>query len=144
MGGVDKLDQYRSYYNVGRSGKKWWRYIFYNIFNIALINSYIIYKKSNVSMQLSLKTFKRMIYIKLMNDFNGRKRRAALPVNIVYDITSGHKLVAYYCRICVVCKKEKNVTKSGLPIKTSFHCPLCNVSLCKTKQCFRKYHDSNS
>ena len=36
-----------------------------------------------------------MVYVKLMNDFNIRKRRAALTVNIIYDITNEHKLVAY-------------------------------------------------
>ena len=27
MGGVDRFDQMLSYYSVGRSGNKWWRYI---------------------------------------------------------------------------------------------------------------------
>ena len=43
MGVVDKLDQFRSYYDV--TGKKFWRYIFYTYFNIS-INSYICFKKS--------------------------------------------------------------------------------------------------
>ena len=41
MGGVDKLDQLRSYYDAG---KKIWRCICY--FNIDIINSFICFKKS--------------------------------------------------------------------------------------------------
>ena len=43
MGGVDKLDQFRSYYDV--AGKKFWRYIFYTY--IAIINSFICFKNKN-------------------------------------------------------------------------------------------------
>ena len=45
IGGVDKLDQFMSYYDVVRTGKKFWTYIFYTYFNIA-INSFICFKKS--------------------------------------------------------------------------------------------------
>jgi len=42
MGGVDHLDQYRAYYSVGRTGKKWWKYLFWSILDITIINSYIL------------------------------------------------------------------------------------------------------
>ena len=45
MGGVDKLDQFRSYYDV--AGNKFWRYIFYTYFNIAIINYFIFSKNQN-------------------------------------------------------------------------------------------------
>ena len=45
MGGVDKLDQEWSYYNNGRKCRKYWKYILYNVFNIYIINSYILFKK---------------------------------------------------------------------------------------------------
>ncbi|XP_033639103.1 piggyBac transposable element-derived protein 3-like [Asterias rubens] len=37
MGGVDHCDQYRSYYNVGRTGRRWWKYLFWGLFNQALV-----------------------------------------------------------------------------------------------------------
>ena len=45
MGGVDKMDQSRSYYGVIRSSKKYWKHILFNIFNIAIINSFILFNK---------------------------------------------------------------------------------------------------
>ena len=46
MGGVDLHDQHRSYYPVGRSCSKWWRYIFWFVVNSSLVNSWIILKKT--------------------------------------------------------------------------------------------------
>ena len=47
MGGVDKMDQSRSYYGVVRSSKKYWKHILFNIFNIAIINIFILFKQNN-------------------------------------------------------------------------------------------------
>ena len=42
MGGVDRMDQLRSYYSVGRAGRRWWKYIFWGLLNIGIINAYIL------------------------------------------------------------------------------------------------------
>ena len=44
MVGVDKLDQFASYYSFLHKSVKWWRKIFWML-EVAVINSYIIYKK---------------------------------------------------------------------------------------------------
>ena len=44
MLGVDKLDQFARYYSFLHKSVKWWRKIFWML-EIAVINSYIIYKK---------------------------------------------------------------------------------------------------
>ena len=46
MGGVDRFDQLISYYPVGRSGIKWWRYIMWFIVNLSIVNSWIVYSNS--------------------------------------------------------------------------------------------------
>ncbi|KAK3103740.1 hypothetical protein FSP39_021492 [Pinctada imbricata] len=46
MGGVDKLDQMCSYYPVGRSGTKWWRYIMWYLVNMVIVNAWIVFQKS--------------------------------------------------------------------------------------------------
>ena len=45
MLGVDKLDQFASYYSFLHKSVKWWRKIFIWMLEVAVINSYIIYKK---------------------------------------------------------------------------------------------------
>ena len=37
MGGVDLNDQLRSYYPSGRSGTKWWRYLFWFTLDVSII-----------------------------------------------------------------------------------------------------------
>jgi hypothetical protein len=47
MGGVDISDQKRKYYGVGRSSKKWWKFIFYFVINVCVVNSFILYDLNN-------------------------------------------------------------------------------------------------
>ena len=46
MGGVDRSDQYRSYYPTGRKALKWWKYIMWFLDNIAVCDSFILQKIS--------------------------------------------------------------------------------------------------
>ena len=48
MGGVDVSDQKRKYYGVGRSSKKWWKFILHFILNVCLVNSFILYDLTNL------------------------------------------------------------------------------------------------
>jgi len=41
MRGVDLNDQLRSYYPSGRSGKKWWRYLFWFLLDVSIINALV-------------------------------------------------------------------------------------------------------
>ena len=43
MGGVDKCDQYLSYYSVGRKTQNWWKPIFFRLFEMCITNSMCIY-----------------------------------------------------------------------------------------------------
>ena len=46
MGGVDKLDQFLSYYGFTRRTFKWWRKAFFQLFDIGIVNAYILYTLS--------------------------------------------------------------------------------------------------
>ena len=47
MGGVDVSDQRREYYGVGRSSKKWWKFILLFVLNVCLVNCFILYNLKN-------------------------------------------------------------------------------------------------
>ena len=47
MGGVDVSVQKREYYGVGRSSKKWWKFILHFVLNLCLVNSFILYDLTN-------------------------------------------------------------------------------------------------
>ena len=45
MLGIDKLDQFASYYSFLHKSVKWWRKVFFWMLKVAIINAYIIYKE---------------------------------------------------------------------------------------------------
>ena len=46
MGGVDLFDQFASYYPVGRPALKWWRYLCWWLFQVAMVNAFLLWKQS--------------------------------------------------------------------------------------------------
>ena len=42
MGGVDLADQFRNYYSVGRSSKKWYKYLFWYAIDVSICNAFIL------------------------------------------------------------------------------------------------------
>ena len=46
MSGVDHADQLRASYCTSRKGMKWWKYLFYFLFDICIVNAFILMKES--------------------------------------------------------------------------------------------------
>ena len=78
MGGVDLNDQLRSYYPSGRSGKKWWRYLFWFLLDVSIINALVFERLSphqpSSRHRRSLLQFKLDLAKQLISGFCGRKR----------------------------------------------------------------------
>ena len=145
MGGVDKLDQFRSYYDMGRAGKKFWRYIFYTYFNIAIINSFICFKKSkSTHARYSLLSYKNSLLHSFIDPYS---KSISIPIvksdsftkAVTSDVVPGHRVVVYSSKRCVYCRDVLKCIQ-----RTSYGCDLCRVSLCyyKGRRCFKLYHDS--
>jgi len=49
MGGVDLSDQLNQYNPVIRKSKKWWRKLFFHLFNVCIVNAYQLYLKFSPS-----------------------------------------------------------------------------------------------
>ena len=70
MGGVDRMDQLRSYYGVGRTGRRWWKYMFWGVMNIAQILWTLCNRPLPANERLfSLKSFKMKLIHNLADDF---------------------------------------------------------------------------
>ena len=52
-GGVDLSDQLISKYNVLRKVNRWWRTLFYHMIDIAIINSYIMFRACYIKHNIS-------------------------------------------------------------------------------------------
>ena len=132
MGGVDRADQLRSYYYVGRQSRKWYKYLFWFSFNLAACNAYILKSESRVKCAQDL--FHLELGKQLIINFNRRKRPASNALPLVSRAPlGGHK------RQCVNCKAKGKKTPQNYPILTRFMCQQCGVQLSQD-QCFHDYH----
>ncbi|XP_063971496.1 piggyBac transposable element-derived protein 4-like [Lytechinus pictus] len=153
MGGVDHADQLRSYYNVGRTGRRWWKYLMWGLLNIAMVNAYILWELStrphpSNCRSWSLKAFKLALIHQLGDGFSSRKRRSSAdgdrPIEkvVAKDVIIGHSLVAFGDRkkVCMQCKKAGRKAPSGESVQTKFGCTGCRLNLCKNP-CFNEWHN---
>lgn len=137
MGGVDKSDQYSTYYEIDRKSNKWWKRVFYRLLNIAVSNAWIIYKKFQTK-EISLIDFLVPLAENLIEvGQNGTKnlRKAATGhVSKRAKLVSNHELVIqatrHRCKFCSIEKKKQS--------RTYYKCNVCQVSLCVA--CFEPYH----
>ena len=144
MGGVDLLDQRKSYYEVDRKSKfRFYLRIFFDLMDVACVNAFIIYNERFPN-KLSLLQFKRCVADGLTRHFSSRKRK--FP-GVRHVETATLRPTGNICHMpifqdsrhrCVNCKKLK------LDHKTSVLCSTCNISLClvKERNCFREFHSN--
>ena len=79
MGGVDHADQLRNYYHVRSKSRKFYKYLFWFVFDCAVVNAYILWKHykplTEVSVrQQSLKHFRLLLAHGLIGSYNSRQR----------------------------------------------------------------------
>ena len=144
MGGVDVHDQYRACYDVGRKGKKAWRYMFWYLFNVAIINAFIMYKEasSRVTKKRRFRhiDFRLELLKQLVGGFTKRKRSvsdAGLFEGMVEaENIGGHvnSRMDGKGRRCRYHLKHLNQRK-----ETVYGCSVCRVHLCK--ECHTRWHN---
>lgn len=156
MGGVDRFDQMKSTYSVGRRSKKWWLRIFYFLLDASITNSYLLYCQNPNVTKLSNLEFRVSVARGLISGFTSRKRRSigqnyvcrnkavmsenrqkALHVvaqELRFSNVGVHMPVespSYKrCRMCSTKQKDK---------RSKIICEKCGVSLCLTP-CFTSFH----
>ena len=141
MGGVDRNQQLRAKYPVGRPSKKYWKYFLHYIISLCLVNGFLLLKETNtfptVRSQYKFMDFIIDVATKLTSGFTSRKRRIAHTDQPSYPM-QGHrsnKLTRSRgdCKVC--CDRRLGRRKT-----TSFGCTKCDVHLCPGA-CFTAYHE---
>ena len=138
MGGVDLNDQLRGYYHVRLKGRKFYKYIFWFLFDVAITNSYILCKHHSNLTTRSLKQFRMELAQALLGDYNGRKRRgrpsaAAPPQRICTTHFPTKHDKKNRCQYCYHHRHERH--------ETHWYCSGCAKYLCHN-DCFLLYHNS--
>ena len=80
MGGVDHNDQLQQYYNVRLKGRKYYKYIWWFLFDVAITNAYIPGKNYTDLSIPSLKSFRLDLAKGLIGEYTSRKRAGHPPI----------------------------------------------------------------
>ncbi|XP_033730112.1 piggyBac transposable element-derived protein 4-like [Pecten maximus] len=143
MGGVDRQDQLRMAYDVGRASKRWWRYIFWFLVNCAIVNSFIVYKmvskRQTKRKRYRHLDFKNELVRDLIGGYTTRKRQSqqmdnpgiVLQENVGGHINSRLPGPKRRCRFHLTAHKQRKETVYG--------CVVCGVHLCKDG-CHNQFH----
>lgn len=145
MGGVDRSDHFIASYHFIRRTKKWYRKYFFWLFEVALVNAYILYNevnKRNQNKAMSHIEFRRSLVRDLVADRVSNKpkrRKTGRPAQGPREerLHGRHflrKRDKKWAR-CVVCAKR------GLRRESAFVCKTCtDEPALHPDSCFEDYH----
>ena len=75
MGGVDRGDQLRGYYNCKVKSRKFYKYIFYFLLDVSITNAFILYKNFRSSPTFNtIKKFRLQLARELIGEYTSRRR----------------------------------------------------------------------
>ena len=138
--GVDRTQQYRSKNPVGRPSKKFWKYLVNFIFEISLINAFLLWVETpgtrKPTKHFSMVDFNLYIAEKLIGDFSSR-RRSTINKHEIISVANIHRHIC--AKLIRPRGRCKHCTLEGRRSDTYFGCSVCNVHLCRGA-CFQAYH----
>ena len=150
MRGVDHGDQLRAYHLCRSKCRKFYKYIFWFLVDVAVTNSYIFFRNYCAS-TLPLKNtkeFRLNLANNLIGSYNSRKRpgrahNVCKSLSILhFPITQAHQSGTHKTKQ-MRCQRCKEMGCRG---QTKWQCKECDVWLCHTGQmetdCFYKWHQN--
>jgi hypothetical protein len=163
MNGVDVNDQAMAYYRIGLKSRKWYKYIFFYILNVAAANSWLLYRRdcqlrglsSIPLLAFSLDIGEALLTAKRPTVAPARKRGRptcrppAEPEPSTSSVRAPHPNSAMrydlvdhfpqYCEKQMKCRLCARLKKTSYTFVT---CGKCKMALCFTRErnCFYLYH----
>lgn len=147
MGGVDRGDQLRGYYSCRTKSRKFYKYVFYFLYDVAVTNAYILQKNfCPESTYRRMKEFRLQLARELIGDYSSRRRAGRRPTLIttlplrhfpvrVHGESQSAKFRRGRCAHCKAshCRKD-----------STWFCRECQVWLCHDGDhqgdCFLQWH----
>ena len=145
MGGVDKADHYCGSYAFLRKTAKWWRKMFFWLFEVAIVNSFILYniqRRGQGLKSVTHKKYRKNLVIQLVGKIrnkNSRKRGRNSDVESIERLSGRHfvaKIPNGRSKDCAVCS-DRRVKRR----ETVYQCETCERKPgLHPDKCFKKYH----
>lgn len=154
MGGVDKIDQMLETYSIVRKSRRWWVKIFFHFMDLAICNSYIIYKTcstQNRKKPVSHLTYRSILVNELIGNYCSKLKRGYQPmkgfgkkrkmgVTTVQNTVRLSNVGMHLPEIIKSYRRCANCSTKAKEKRSNILCPPCNVALCKG--CFSDFHKS--
>ena len=83
MGGVDRGDQWRGYYNCRTKSRKFYKYIFYFLLDVSINNAFILWKNFGSATGMTLKEFR----LRLAEQLIGAVVGELVVVVVLFDLS---------------------------------------------------------
>jgi hypothetical protein len=151
MGGVDRANQKRKYYHVGRKNNRWWIYMASYLIDVCLVNAFECFKFANVDTQVTHKQFNMRVGKQLIGGYCGKTNTTPREVSVTVtkslllhrENLPGHIPVILPGRqkTCKQCQKDGTRTTTGRVPETTKGCMICNVHLHHIT-CFAVFHNA--
>lgn len=141
--GVDICDQLRSKYPVGRSSKKWWKFLLNFLINLCIINGFVFFTHFNQIVRRKKRytqlDFRVNLVVELINGYSFSRKRT--PVLAIFPMNNGNPNVHKYIRLNKKKSTCKYCTKHGEKKRKEsvFGCKKCDKHLCSF-ECHRRFH----
>lgn len=138
MGGVDKSDQYSTYYDIDRKSNKWWKRVFHRLLQIAVSNSWILFQELNGKksplIDFLIPLAEQLLEVGKNGTINHRMPGAGRPPKRKkFNYAISHQPVCKGTRRrCTFCASKK------IQVRTLYVCNTCNLPLCI--DCFEPFH----
>ncbi|CAG5020284.1 unnamed protein product [Parnassius apollo] len=160
MGGVDLLDSFLGRYHIRVKSRKWYIRIFFHLFDLAVINSWIIYKnnakKENVAKKniLNLGEFRNeLAYVLCNSGTNENKRGRPSSSSLEQELQAKKKRLQSKPIPPLDIRMDGlgHWPDVGVSLRckyphctgyTTISCAKCGINLClnKNNNCFTKFH----
>ena len=145
MGGVDRNDQLRQYYAIRMKGRKYYKYIWWFLFDVAVTNAYILCKNHTNLTVPSVKDFRIDLAKALIGEYCSRKRigrPSAIPPAQRFCEAHFPRRGAEKPHRCYYCHHHRGKKRH----ETVWYCNSCQLFLCHNgkdqEDCFLAYHRS--
>ena len=145
MGGVDRGDQLRGYYDCRTKSRKFYKYIYHFLFDVSITNAFILHKHYGSNTYKAVKEFRLQLAKQLIGDYCTRRRAGrsggshtlSLPLqHFPSKVGTGKNRKRGRCTYC----NQHTASRTD----TSWFCSECQVWLCHSGElqtdCFFLWH----
>ena len=106
---VDRGDQLRGYYCCRTKSRKFYKYIFYFLLDVAITNAFILMKKhTNKGSKMTIKDFRLELASELIGDYCSRRRRGRTSSSSIRSLPLRHFPVKVNDDSCPTKRKRDN------------------------------------